>query len=113
MGYLAIIKLISDVTTNFFVAFGIVLGGSVLGGFAAFLIHKPPLNTMLNLSTHLKIWGLVGALGGTFDSFMQIERVFEEGNISPIIKQIIWIISAFVGAHTSTLLIKWFVQGET
>lgn len=112
MNRLLIIELIRGMITNFFVAFGIVLGGSILAGFAAFLIQKPPFSTMLRWSIELKIWGLVGALGGTFDTFMQIERVFDEGSISPILKQIIFIISAFMGAHTSTLLIKWFVQGE-
>jgi hypothetical protein len=105
-------KLIMDMATYFFVAFGIVLGGSLLGGFAAFLTKQPPFLRMDSLATQLKIWGLAGALGGTFDSFMQIERVFDEGDISPVIQQLIYIISAFMGAHTSSLMVQWLVQGD-
>nr|WP_209808886.1 YtrH family sporulation protein [Ammoniphilus resinae] len=92
---------------HFFIAFGIVVGGSLMGGLGSFLIRQPPIYNMTTIADNLKIWGLVGALGGTFDSFMQIERVFTEGQISAIIKQIILIISAFAGAHSGTVLIQW------
>ena len=51
-------------------------------------------------------------MGGTFDSFMQIERVFAEGQINPILKQIILIMSAFAGAHTGTVLMQWIGKVE-
>ncbi|MBN6188003.1 YtrH family sporulation protein [Aneurinibacillus sp. BA2021] len=107
IGYLA-----SKMSLYFFIAFGIVLGGSLLGGLAALLTRQPPFHTMEELAIKLKIWGMVGALGGTFDSFMQIERIFAEGNMSPVIKQIIFIVSAFIGADTGTRLIRWLVNGE-
>lgn len=107
-----VISLFSGITVNFFVAFGIVLGGTLFSGVAAFINQQPPFASMMNWSDKLKIWGLVAALGGTFDSFMHIERIFEEGDISPIIKQIIFIISAFMGAHTCTLMLRWFLKGE-
>lgn len=96
----------------FFVALGIVIGGTILGGIGHLLSKQPPMEQMNLLAEQLKIWGLVGALGGTFDSFMQIERVITEGALSPIVKQIIFILSAFAGAHTGTLIIKWLIQGE-
>jgi hypothetical protein len=104
--------LLTHMATYFFVAFGIVVGGSVLGGLAAFLTRQPPFDKMADLAATLKIWGMVGALGGTFDSFMQIEKVFLDGNMSPVIKQIIFIVSAFMGADTGTRIIKWIVHGE-
>jgi len=104
--------LITKMTAYFFVAFGIVLGGAILGGMAALLTRQPPFHVMYELAIKLKIWGMIGALGGTFDSFMQIERIFADGNMSPVIKQIIFIVSAFVGADTGTRLIHWLVHGE-
>ncbi len=95
----------------FFVAQGIVIGGTILGGVGYLITKQAPMYEMELLAKQLKIWGLVGALGGTFDSFMQIERVLQ-GAFTPIAKQIIYILCAFAGAHVGTLLIQWFVQGE-
>lgn len=102
----------TQVILTFFVAYGIVLGGAVTGGMGAFFTQKPPLQAMIDLAEQLKIWGLVGALGGTFDSFRQIDLIFE-GHISPIIKQLIMILSAFAGAHLGTSTILWLVQART
>jgi len=100
----------AQVILTFFVAYGIVIGGSISGGLGAlFDAGKPPLLTMADLAVQLKIWGLVGALGGTFDSFLQIEKILM-GNFSPVAKQIIMILAAFLGAHAGTISIQWLVQ---
>jgi hypothetical protein len=98
-----------QVILSLFVAYGIVIGGSIAGGLGAFLTEKPPMLTMYELADQLKIWGLVGALGGTFDSFLQIEKIFV-GNFSPVLKQLIMILAAFIGAHAGTISIQWLVQ---
>ena len=98
-----------QVILTFFVAYGIVIGGAMVGGVGAFLTEKAPLLTMKELAIQLKIWGLVGALGGTFDSFLQIEKILV-GNFSPVLKQLIMIVAAFLGAHIGTISIHWLVQ---
>ncbi|GAB7388648.1 hypothetical protein BSNK01_24860 [Bacillaceae bacterium] len=99
-------SLLQAVINNFFVALGIVVGGSILGGLAAFLNQQPPMNAMESLADKLKIWGLVGTLGGTLDTFMQLERVFT-AELSPVVKQVIYILSAYAGAHTGSEIIRW------
>jgi hypothetical protein len=99
----------AQVILTLFVAYGIVVGGAITGGIGAFLTEKPPLLYMADLADQLKIWGLVGALGGTFDSFMQIEKLFV-GNFSPVAKQLIMIFAAFVGAHAGSMSVHWLVQ---
>lgn len=105
-----------QVVLTFFVAYGIVIGGSIFGGIGSFLADQPPFDArqpplvkMMELADQLKIWGLVGALGGTFDSFLQIEKIFL-GNFSPVLKQLILILAAFIGAHVGTITIHWLVQ---
>ncbi|WP_323958405.1 YtrH family sporulation protein [Brevibacillus composti] len=98
-----------QVIFTFFVAYGIVVGGSLSGGLGAFLNEKPPLWSIAQLADQLKIWGLVGALGGTFDSFLQIEKILA-GNFSPVFKQLVMIVVAFLGAHMGTISIQWLVQ---
>ncbi|MDI3327586.1 MAG: YtrH family sporulation protein [Alicyclobacillaceae bacterium] len=96
----------STVVLDFFVAFGIVLGGSLAGGAAAILFHLPPGTTMMRLADHLKIWGLVSALGGTIDTLRVIETGVLGGQLSPVAKQFTYLIAAFLGSHTAYLVLK-------
>ncbi|NOU92339.1 sporulation protein [Paenibacillus sp. LMG 31456] len=96
---------------DFFVAFGVVLGGTMLGGIAAVFIMEPPTTRMLLISEQIKIWALVAAVGGTIDPIRVIESNLVEGYMSPAIKQILYIVFAFAGAHTGTTLIQWICRG--
>lgn len=102
---------ISKALQHVFVAFGVVLGGAMLGGIWAILTLQPPSLTMRDIAERLKVWALVVAVGGTIDPIRVIESNFLEGHMSPAIKQILFILSAFIGAHLGTELIKWISKG--
>lgn len=95
---------------SYFIALGVLLGGSLIGGLAAFLTGQPLLTTIYRLSSLLRIWAIVAAIGGTFDTFYTFERGIFQGETKDIIKQILLIISALGGAQTGALLIKWLTQ---
>lgn len=97
---------------TFSVAFGVMLGGCLLGGLGAFLFGQPPMDRIENLASKLKIWALVAAIGGTFDAIAAIERGFLGGSPGDIVKQLLFIFSAFLGAHSGTKMIHWFIGGE-
>lgn len=109
-------KLIADDLTNFFVAFcvafGVMLGGCLIGGLGAFLLGQPPMEHIKILAGKLKIWALVAAIGGTFDTITAIERGFLGGSPLDIVKQLLFIFSAFLGAHSGMKMLHWFVGGE-
>jgi hypothetical protein len=105
-------KFMETIILDFFVAFGVIIGGCILGGLGAFFVKAPPLVTMDTLSEKLKIWAVVAAIGGTVDTLSLIERGFLSGSHGVIIRQVLFILSAFIGAHAGTLLIKWIVGGE-
>lgn len=97
---------------DFFVAFGIVLGGALIGGIGAIVSLQPPTQTMLDVAGRIKIWALAAAVGGTIDPMRVIESNFFDGNISPAIKQILFLLSAFMGAHIGAELVRWMCGGE-
>ena len=103
----------ANLIMNFLVAFGVVLGGSLLGGIGAVLTLQAPAVVMEHWAEKIKIWALVVAVGGTIDPLRVIESNFLEGHLSPAIKQILFIISAFLGAHTGTSLVMWICRGGT
>lgn len=41
---------------NFLIAFGVVVGASLCAGIGAIINNHPPIKTMLNISSAIKIW---------------------------------------------------------
>lgn len=90
---------------TFCVALGVNLGGSLMGSLGAVLLHRPPLKTMIELSGELKIWALVAALGGTFGVIKTVEAGVFGKQFFDLVKQLLIIGSAFLGAHLGHLII--------
>ncbi|WP_224749822.1 YtrH family sporulation protein [Polycladospora coralii] len=97
---------------DFMIALGVVLGGVMLGGICYFILDDYPMTKMLRLAEQLKIWAMVAAIGGTFDTIKSFEVNILGGQLNLALQQFIFIISAFLGAHFGTLLIRWLIQGE-
>lgn len=98
---------LSKAILDFFIAFGIVVGGAMLGGIGAVLSLQPPTHTMLDIADRIKIWALAAAVGGTIDPMRVIESNVLGGNLSPAIKQVVFLMFAFLGAHMGSELVKW------
>ena len=96
----------------FFIAFGVIVGGSVLGGFAAFITNKPMLTETYELSANLRIWAIIAAIGGTFDTVYSLEKGLLDGDTKVLFKQFLFILSALWGAQVGFALIAWLTQGE-
>ena len=94
---------------DFFVALGLVLGGSLIGALGALLTHQPPMYVMGRLATQLKIWAMVSALGGTMDTLRVIESGVLEGHFLDIVKQLAFLIAAFLGCQAGYYLIESIV----
>lgn len=95
---------------SYFIALGVLVGGALIGGFGAFLSGEPPLTMMYRFASSLKIWALIAAIGGTFDTFYSVERGFFQGETRDVIKQFLLILSATGGAQTGMTFIRWFTQ---
>jgi hypothetical protein len=95
---------------SYFIALGVILGGSLIGGIAAFITGQPPLTAVYRLSTDLRIWAIVAAIGGTFDAVYTFERGLFNAETRDIFKQLLIILSALGGAQTGALIINWLTQ---
>ncbi|MHA6485226.1 YtrH family sporulation protein [Paenibacillus sp. strain BS8-2] len=102
---------LSKAGLDFFIAFGIVLGGAMLAGVGSVFMTLPPATVMLDTALRLKIWAIVAAIGGSVDPVRVIESNFTAGQLSPVAQQIAFIIFAFLGAHMATELIKLACKG--
>lgn len=95
---------------SYFIALGVLLGGSLIGGIASFLTGQPSLTVVYRLSSLLRIWAIVAAIGGTFDAVYTFERGIFYADTKDLFKQLLLILSALGGAQTGALIISWLTQ---
>ncbi|MCL6627560.1 MAG: YtrH family sporulation protein [Alicyclobacillus shizuokensis] len=96
----------STATIDFFIALGVVIGGTLLGGIGAFIFNDYPVLKMLRLSEQLKIWAMVSTLGGTMDTLRAIETGVLNANLHVLGKQFTYLSAAFFGCQVGYWLIQ-------
>jgi len=97
---------------GFFIAFGVILGGSLIGGVSAFITGEPLISTIAKIASQIRIWAIIAAIGGTFDTVYSFERGFLDGGTKDLFKQFLFILSAMGGAKTATIIITWITQEQ-
>lgn len=105
------VSFISNIILNFFIALGVILGGSVFGALAAALTGQPPLKTMIDVADSIKIWAIAVALGGTFSSFRVLEQGLFKGEIKSLIRQLLYVFFAMGGAQLGYVIL-YLINGR-
>ncbi|PWU69172.1 YtrH family sporulation protein [Gracilibacillus dipsosauri] len=105
-------RFITTMIQCYFIAFGVMIGGSIIGSIGAYATGEAPLTHISRIAKSLHIWAIVAAIGGTFDAISNFERGIWEGSTLDMVKQIIMIIAAMGGAQTALLIIEWLIQEE-
>ena len=98
---------------SYFIALGVLLGGAIIGSLSAFLTGKPPLTEAYKISTAIRIWAIIAAIGGTFDTVYSFERGFFQGELKDVFKQFLLILAAMGGAQTGSTIIRWLTGGDS
>ncbi len=91
----------------FFIAFGVIIGGTLIGSIGSFLTGDAPLLAMNRISQSLKIWAIVAAIGGTFDAIDTFQKGILDGSTMDLMKQIAIVISAMAGVKVALILVQW------
>lgn len=102
-----------SIVNIFLISFGIVLGASVFSGIGAILTNNPPYKAMMEIANSVKLWAMAAALGGTFSSFSVIDKGLFEGEIKSLIKQIMYIVIALLGANGGNSVIRLIARCNT
>src|SRR5690625_7050854 len=64
----------------YFIAFGVIIGGAIIGSIGSFATGEAPLTAMNRIAKGLRIWAIVAAIGGTFDAIANFERGLLDGS---------------------------------
>lgn len=94
----------------FFIALGVIIGGSIIGSLGDFATGDGPLSSMIRIADRLRIWAMVAAIGGTFDAIANLEKGLFEGTPFDLLKQALLILSAMGGVKVGITLIEWLTQ---
>src|SRR5690625_5523465 len=96
----------------YFIAFGVIIGGAIIGSIGSFATGEAPLTAMNRIAKGLRIWAIVAAIGGAFDATANFERGLLDGSNSELFKQALLILSAMGGVKTAILLLEWLIQED-
>lgn len=96
----------------FFTAFGVVLGGSIVGSLATLITTGSPLQTMNLLAKSVKLWAVVVAMGGTFPTIRALESGLAGGELLTLARQVAIIVAGFGGATCGYSIIMAITGGE-
>lgn len=99
-----------DLLLAFFTAFGVVIGGAVIGSLATLLTTGSPLHTMYTLAQSVKVWAVVVAMGGTFPAIRALESGLG-GEFLVLVRQVGTILAGFSGAYCGYWIITLIAGG--
>lgn len=105
-------RLIISMIQCFFIAFGVIVGGTIIGSIGSFLTGEAALTAMFRIAKGLRIWAIVAAIGGTFDAISNFEKGIFDGSTFDVFKQVMIIIAAMGGVKTALLLFEWLLGDE-
>lgn len=89
-------------------AFGVTGGGGVLGAFGQWLVGQSGANAA-DLGFRIRIWAVAIAIGGTMTAFENLERGLSQGALPQIVKDILVLGSAYLGAQAA----YWWLRALT
>jgi hypothetical protein len=89
----------------FFTAGGVLLGAALAGALGAALTGQPCISTMMRLAREVKIWAIVAAIGGSFSTFEIFESGLFRGEVSAVVRQLLYVLASLAGAQAGYYLI--------
>lgn len=97
---------IGKLLSNFLVALGVTLGGSLSGAAASLLVGGHPMDRLRFLADEMRLWGILVAVSGSFEPLRGIEQGLFTGEGKALLRQIIYLLVAMVGANFGSYLLQ-------
>lgn len=90
---------------NFLIALGVTLGGSLSGAAASLLLGGHPMDRLRFLAGEMRLWGILVALSGSFEPLRGIEQGLFAGQGRLLIRQVLSLVIAMLGANLAYYLL--------
>lgn len=91
--------------SNFLIALGVTLGGSLSGAAASLLLGGHPMDRLRFLAGEMRLWGILVALSGSFEPLRGIEQGLLTGQGRLLVRQVLSLVIAMLGANLGYYLL--------
>lgn len=92
--------------SNFLVALGVTLGGSLSGAAASVFLGGHPMDRLRFLSDEMRLWAVLVAMSGSFEPLRGLEMGLFFGQGRVLFRQVSFLLAAMVGAHIGYMLLQ-------
>lgn len=102
--------LIGKLLSNFLVALGVTLGGSLSGAAASLLVGGHPMDRLRFLADEMRLWGILVAISGSFEPLRGLEMGLFAGQGRVLLRQVSYVLTAMVGANVAYYLLQHLAE---
>lgn len=104
--------LAGQLLSNFLVALGVTLVGSLGGATASLLVGGHPIDRLRYLADEMRLWGVLVAVSGSFEPLRNIGQGLFAGQTRLLVRQILFLLVAMLGAHIGYILLQHLAGRE-
>lgn len=98
--------LVSKLLSSFLVALGVTLAGSLSGAAASAFTGGHPIDRLRYLADEMRLWGILVAVSGSFEPLRGIEQGLFAGQVRLLIRQVLSLLIAMLGANLGYYLLQ-------
>lgn len=102
-------KLMRLVGPPLFLAFGVTLGGGLLGSFGHWLVGQQNQADASQIAYKIRIWAVAVAIGGALTALENFDKSVSARALGDLIKGGLTLSAAYTGAEMGYLLLRWWM----
>lgn len=102
-------KVITLITPPLFLAFGVTLGGGLLGALGHWLAGQPNVADASQIAFKIRIWAVAVAIGGALTALENFEKSLSAKALVDLAKGGLTLLAAYAGAELGYLLLRWWM----
>lgn len=91
---------------EFLIALGVTVAGSLSGAAASLLTGGHPMDRLRFLADEMRLWGVLVAMSGSFAPLRGLEQGLFAGESRVLLRQVLSLLAAMVGAHLGYALLQ-------
>lgn len=92
--------------SNFLIALGVTLGGTLSGAAASLLVGGHPMDRLRFLSDEMRLWAILIAMSGSFEPLRGLEQGIFGLDPKAMGRQMLYLVTAMAGAHMAYVLLQ-------
>ncbi len=103
-------KIATLVSPPLFLAFGVTLGGGLMGALGQWIGGHPGQADASQIAFRIRIWAVAVAIGGTLTALENFEKSVSTKAMLDLVKGSLTLLAAYAGAALGYWLLRWWMM---